>query len=88
MSTVAVDTEQSCEGAMVVAAEWQRRGLGTLLMRRLGHIARARGIASFHATLLAENRAAKLFLQQLWPAAAFRYVDGAVEADIPLSHRA
>jgi len=80
--------DQRCEVAIVVADEWQRRGLGTLLMRRLGHIARARGITSFHATLLAENRSARLFLQHLWPGAEFRYVDGAVEADIPLRHTA
>jgi GNAT superfamily N-acetyltransferase len=78
----------AAEVAIVVADDWQRRGLGTLLLRRLGHIARTRGIAAFHATLLAENRGAKLFLQHLWPAAVFRFVDGVVEAEIPLRPRA
>jgi GNAT superfamily N-acetyltransferase len=80
--------DQRYEVAIVVADAWQRRGLGTLLMTRLGHIARARGIAAFHATLLAENRGAKLFLQHIWPEASFRFVDGTVEADIPLRHTA
>ena len=71
--------------AIVIADSWQGRGLGTMLMRRLGHIARARGIKSFHATLLAENRGAKRFLQRLSPAATFKFVDGVVEAELPLT---
>jgi GNAT superfamily N-acetyltransferase len=70
--------------AVVVADDWQRRGLGRLLMRRLGHIARARGIVTFHATFLAENRGAQAFMRRLWPQANFRFEDGQVEADIPL----
>ena len=76
------------EVAVVVADEWQRRGLGTMLMRRLGHIARARGIRSFHATLLAENRGAKRFLQRFSPDATFRFADGMIEAEVPLRSRA
>jgi GNAT superfamily N-acetyltransferase len=79
---------QGHEVAIVIADEWQRRGLGTLLMTRLAHIARARGIASFHATLLAENRGARLFLQHFSPRATFRFVDGVIEADVPLRRSA
>ncbi|MCH7875947.1 MAG: GNAT family N-acetyltransferase [Gemmatimonadetes bacterium] len=32
---------------LVVLDDWQRQGLGTLLMRRMGEIARARGLAGF-----------------------------------------
>lgn len=76
--------ENGFDVAIVVADAWQRRGLGTVLMRRLGHIARARGINRFHATLLAENRGAKRFLQRLSPAASFKFIDGVIEAELPL----
>jgi len=42
--------------AVVVADDWQGRGLGTELMRSLGTAARARGIRSLEASSLAENR--------------------------------
>ena len=76
------------EVAIVIADEWQRRGLGTTLLTRLAHIARARGIASFHATLLAENRGARLFLQHFSPRTDFRFVDGIIEAEVPLRQTA
>ena len=76
--------ENGFEVAIVVADAWQRRGLGTTLMRRLGHVARTRGIRSFHATILAENRGAKRFLQRISPTASFKFVDGIIEAEVPL----
>ncbi len=76
------------EVAIVVADEWQRLGLGTTLMTRLAHIAHARGITSFHATLLAENRGARMFLQSFSPRSEFRFVDGIIEAEVPLRHTA
>ena len=75
------------EVAIVVADAWHREGLGTLLMRRLGHIARARGIEGFHATLLAENRGAQAFLRSFSPETTFRFVDGIIEAEVPLRFR-
>jgi acyl-CoA hydrolase/RimJ/RimL family protein N-acetyltransferase len=42
--------------AFVVRDEWQRRGLGTLLMRRMAEIAQARGLAGFTADVLASNQ--------------------------------
>ncbi len=80
--------EEGHEVAIVVADAWQRRGLGTLLMRRLSHIAHARGITGFHATMLAENRGAHRFLRRLWPRTSFRFVDGVIEADMPLRPQA
>ena len=44
------------ECAIVVADDWQGRGLGTELMRSLGSAARTRGIRSLEASSLAENR--------------------------------
>jgi GNAT superfamily N-acetyltransferase len=42
--------------AFVVRDEWQRKGIGTLLMRRMGEIARARGLAGFTADVLGTNK--------------------------------
>jgi GNAT superfamily N-acetyltransferase len=70
--------------AVVVADDWQGHGLGRLLMTRLAHIARARGISSFHATLLGENRGAQAFVRRVWPRARMWFEAGLVEADIAL----
>jgi GNAT superfamily N-acetyltransferase len=43
------------EIACVVRDDWQRRGLGTLLLRRTSEIARARGLAGFRAMVLGSN---------------------------------
>jgi GNAT superfamily N-acetyltransferase len=74
----------SCEVAIVVADDWQRKGLGRMLMRRLGHIARVRGITSFHATILGDNRRAQAFIRGLSKRTTMRFDSGVVEAEIPL----
>jgi len=70
--------------AVVVADDWQGRGLGKVLIRRLAHIARMRGIASFHATMLGENRRAQSLVLGLSPKTKMRFQAGYLEADIPL----
>lgn len=47
---------QRADIAFVVRDEWQRRGLGTLLMRRMAEVARARGLAGFSADVLSSNK--------------------------------
>jgi GNAT superfamily N-acetyltransferase len=42
--------------AFVVRDDWQGRGLGTLLMRRMAGVARARGLAGFTADVLSSNK--------------------------------
>jgi acyl-CoA hydrolase/GNAT superfamily N-acetyltransferase len=42
--------------AFVVRDDWQRMGIGTLLMRRMGEIARARGLVGFSADVLVNNK--------------------------------
>ncbi|MFO1393648.1 MAG: GNAT family N-acetyltransferase [Steroidobacteraceae bacterium] len=49
------DTDRA-ECAIVVADDWQGRGLGTELMRSLGTAARARGIRALEGTSLGENQ--------------------------------
>jgi len=74
----------SHEVAVVVADDWQGRGLGSLLLRRLAHIARLRGIASFHATMLGDNRRAQALVLGLSPRTSMHFEAGYLEADIPL----
>ncbi len=50
------DTPGRAEAAFAISDAHQGRGLGTTLLERLGIIARARGITSFEAYLLADNR--------------------------------
>lgn len=45
----------NCECAVTVADGWQRKGLGTLLMRHLIEVARAKGIRRMTAIVSAEN---------------------------------
>jgi RimJ/RimL family protein N-acetyltransferase len=45
------------EVAITVADEWQRRGVGTALLTRLGERAREEGITRLEGTTLANNRA-------------------------------
>lgn len=46
---------QRCESAVNVADDWQDKGLGTILMRHLIDVARARGIRTMYAIDSAEN---------------------------------
>jgi len=45
----------SCECAVTVLDDWHRKGLGTLLMRHLIEVARARGILFMHSIDAADN---------------------------------
>lgn len=75
---------KSHEVAVVVADDWQGQGLGRVLIRRLAHIARMRGIVSFHATMLGDNRRAQSLVRGLSPNSRMRFEAGYIEADIPL----
>src|SRR5260370_32465759 len=73
--------------AVVVADDWQGRGHGVLLLRRLPHIALARGIRQFHATMLGDNRRAQSLVLRRSPKTKIRFEAGYLEADIPLKAR-
>ena len=45
----------NCEFAVTVSDEWQQKGLGTLLMKHLMEVARARGIRTMVSLASAEN---------------------------------
>jgi N-acetylglutamate synthase-like GNAT family acetyltransferase len=53
------------ECAVVVGDAWQKRGLGTLLMRHLIEIARERGLERLFSLDLAENRSAQELVTRL-----------------------
>ena len=57
------------EPAVVVADQWQHRGLGSALLERLADQARAVGITRFSAIVLAQNRDAIRLLERLGDAA-------------------
>jgi acyl-CoA hydrolase len=48
---------QSAEVAFIVQDDWQQKGMGTLLMQYLTQIARQRGVKSFNAKVLPQNKA-------------------------------
>lgn len=53
------------EFAVVVMDDWQRRGLGTLLLSRLADRAREEGLRRYSALVLAENRRALNLMEGL-----------------------
>jgi RimJ/RimL family protein N-acetyltransferase len=54
-----------------VADHYQRRGVGSRLLKMLGHRARARGITEFSATMLADNAGAIALIRAAgWPSAS------------------
>ena len=72
------------EVALVVADEWHRRGIGRLLVRRLGRLARRRGIRAFAGTIAGENRPAMHLVRSVGPGVSARWATGEVEFEIPL----
>ena len=51
------DDRRSCEFAVTVADEWQKKGLGSILMRHLIDVARARGVRKMISIDAADNSA-------------------------------
>jgi GNAT superfamily N-acetyltransferase len=56
---------KDCEFAVTVSDEWQRKGLGTLLMQHLLEVAQARGVRSLHSSDAADNSAMRKFAEHL-----------------------
>ncbi len=59
------DDPSAAEAAIVVADDWQRRGLGTLLSEQLAEEARHAGIRRFTATMASDNVAAHRLMRHL-----------------------
>jgi RimJ/RimL family protein N-acetyltransferase len=56
---------EAAEFAITVVDDWQRRGVGTELVKRLSARARDEGVRRFTATLLAENHEMRGLLEKL-----------------------
>jgi GNAT superfamily N-acetyltransferase len=74
----------AAEAAVVVVDEWQGRGLGGKLLRRLCARATEHGIRVFTATLLASNDAMLTLLGQLGEVTLRRRDGAAIEVDVEL----
>jgi acetyltransferase len=78
--------EDTADVAVVVADEWQGRGVGTRLMRELVARAAANGIPRLTATTLHDNAGARALLRRV----GFRTVSiggGEVELELALAPR-
>ena len=73
------DDPKAAEAAIVVADDWQGRGVGTALARQLAARARGLGIKRFTATMAADNRPAHRLLETLSTELERRHVGGADE---------
>jgi len=49
--------EKQAEVAFIVHDEWQKKGMGTLLLKFLSEVAQKKGVKRFHAKVLPENKA-------------------------------
>ncbi len=63
------DAPARADLAVLVADDWQRRGIGRRLVTALGELADRRGIADFSADALMTNRSALSAISSIWPAA-------------------
>ncbi|HWN63740.1 MAG TPA: GNAT family N-acetyltransferase [Streptosporangiaceae bacterium] len=68
----------SAEVAILVADEWQHRGLARQLLRPLAERARSAGIERFRAEIQADNTVARRFFLGLTPTARERHSNGDV----------
>jgi len=70
---------EAAEIAIVVADDWQGRGLGSLLGGHLAHAARNRGIKRFTATMAASNAPAHRLMAKLTNHLEQRHAGGGVD---------
>ncbi len=78
------DEPRVAEPAVAVIDAQQHKGIGRMLMRRLGEAARERGVEVFRSEFLAENKSMKELVEQLSPQARFTCDGPIVTAEFPL----
>ena len=79
------EDETRAEASIVVADDWQRRGVGAALLDRIAGRARAAGVTHFIALVLTDNRDALGLFGSLAPEATRRRTrDGLLELQIEL----
>ena len=72
------------ETALVTADAWQRRGVATVLLRRLAAAAAARGVAALVGTVLGENRPVFRLVRRLSADTRIEAVDVEYRFRVPL----
>jgi L-amino acid N-acyltransferase YncA len=72
------------EATVVVADDWQGRGLGSVLLRRLCRRAKADGIDTFTASLLTDNRSMLRLFERLGRVQVRELGERAMEIDVEL----
>jgi GNAT superfamily N-acetyltransferase len=77
---------ETAEAAVAVIDDYQRRGIGHLLLSRLIEAGAERGIKSFSCVLLASNRGMRTLILEAAPSAVIRPDDGpeVITVDVPL----
>jgi len=78
------DDPAAADVAVVVSDAWQHRGVGSMLMRKLGGAARRKGVERFTATMMADNRPVVAFVRRANPAARLRFDGTELAMDAPL----
>jgi len=78
------DRPDVAELAVTVIDDWQGRGLGTLLVEVLSARARAEGITTFSALMLAQNDEMMDLLRHLDPVRIIDQELGTVEIEVPI----
>ncbi|MFA1548880.1 GNAT family N-acetyltransferase [Actinomadura chokoriensis] len=70
--------------AVLVTDQWQRRGLGSVLVACLSQLAARRGVTEFDADVVLVNRQALLFVRHGWPSAPSTLDGGSAHFTLPL----
>lgn len=78
------DEPHLAEAAVIVADDWQRRGVASMLLERLVTHAREADIAAFTAVFQVENLRARELFERLGPHAVRSAANGTVELEIEL----
>jgi RimJ/RimL family protein N-acetyltransferase len=73
------DDPEAAEVAIVVADDWHRRGLGSLLAERLAATARRSGIRRFTATMASDNVPAHRLMEKLTAHLEHHHTGGGVD---------
>lgn len=81
------DLPEVAEPALAVVDDWQGRGLGREMLKRLSAAARERGVERFRCYVLADNPAMLHVIRDLDPAALSGEEEGLVLVDFELPRR-
>jgi GNAT superfamily N-acetyltransferase len=78
------DAPSTAEVALTVLDEWQGRGVGRALLRRLAALALGRGILRFSGLMLAANSTMIALMRSLGPVVSTRRENGTLELVVEL----